>query len=230
MRRAAVLSTLLVLLPFFASCGESPPPETTTGRGGMHADLYKDDVLQNGVDPRPIARLKTTEGDVVVELDRRAAPKTVAAFLDRVRSGAYDGAIFHRVEARAVVYGGVFDRSGVRLTPEGPAVPFEGENSRSHKRGTIALLRGASPDDGTREFFFNVVDNDGKRPGARNFDFKSRNRGPEAFGYCVFGKAKDDASLAVLDRLAAAEIDVSSGDAAAAARAPRILKATIESE
>ena len=42
-------------------------------------------------------RLATTAGDIVLELDREKAPKTVDNFVNYVKSGFYSGTIFHRV-------------------------------------------------------------------------------------------------------------------------------------
>ncbi len=176
-----------------------------SSKGGAHADLFKDGVLAAGTTARPVVRLKTSEGEILLELDRRAAPDTVENFLDYVRAGFYTDVIFHRVLPGVLVHGGGKDARGVDK-PRGPAVRFEGENGRSHRRGALAMWRDKDPQSATSEFFFDLADNDGRKPGAKNFDFQSANRGPEAFGYCVFGKLKDAASLAVLDRLGAAPV------------------------
>mgnify|MGYP001256689420 CR=1 FL=1 len=45
----------------------------------------------------PQVKLETTQGTIVIELDAAKAPITVGNFLDYVKSGFYDGTVFHRV-------------------------------------------------------------------------------------------------------------------------------------
>ena len=203
-----------------------------TSKGGAHADLFKDGALAAGTTARPVVRLKTTEGEMLLELDRRAAPDTVDNFLDYVRAGFYTDTLFHRVLPGVLVHGGGKDARGVDK-PRGPAVRFEGENGRSHRRGALAMWRDKDPQSATSEFFFDLADNDGRKPGSKNFDFQSANRGPDAFGYCVFGKVKDAASLAVLERLGAAPVVAHPdfpGETSKPSAPARILSAEIVSE
>ncbi len=57
----------------------------------------------------PQVLLKTTMGDIVLELNQEKAPKTVANFLQYVKSGHYNGTIFHRVIDGFMIQGGGFD-------------------------------------------------------------------------------------------------------------------------
>jgi peptidyl-prolyl cis-trans isomerase A (cyclophilin A) len=212
--------------------GETPTGSGATSKGGTHADLLRgSDVPKEKA--KAVVRLKTSEGDVVVELDRRKAPDTVENFLAYVRDGFYAGTVFDRVVGGVLVQGGARDASGAPKKA-GPAIVHEGENALSHKRGTIAMWRDAAdPHSARAEFFFNLADNDGKKQGARNFDFQSETRGPGAWGYCVFGKVKDAASLDVIDRLGKTptrENPAFPGEASLPTAPPRILGAEIVSE
>ncbi len=51
-------------------------------------------------------KLSTTQGDIVIQLDAAKAPKTVANFLNYVKSGHYSGTIFHRVIDGFMIQGG----------------------------------------------------------------------------------------------------------------------------
>jgi len=53
-------------------------------------------------------RMQTSKGTIVLELDADKAPETVANFLEYVRSGFYDGTIFHRVIPGFMIQGGGF--------------------------------------------------------------------------------------------------------------------------
>ncbi len=122
--------------------------------------------------------LKTTAGDIKIELFEKEAPETVKNFLDYVKSGFYDGTIFHRVINGFMVQGGGFDESFRQKTANAP-IKNEADNQISNKRGTIAMARTSAPHSATCQFFINLVDND-------FLDFKAPTM--QHFGYCVFGK------------------------------------------
>lgn len=103
-------------------------------------------------------RLATSAGDIVVELDAEKAPKSVANFVQYVKSGHYDGTIFHRVIGTFMIQGGGFTAEGVQKTVQ-PPIPLEAGNGLSNLRGTLAMARTAVPDSATAQFFINVVDN-----------------------------------------------------------------------
>ena len=122
--------------------------------------------------------LKTTAGDIKIELFEKEAPETVNNFLDYVKSGFYDGTIFHRVINGFMVQGGGFDESFRQKTANAP-ITNEADNQISNKLGTIAMARTSAPHSATCQFFINLVDND-------FLDFKAPTM--QHFGYCVFGK------------------------------------------
>jgi len=125
-------------------------------------------------EPRVV--LKTTKGDIVIELDSEKAPVTVENFLRYVDEGFYNGTIFHRVISTFMIQGGGFTTDKNQKAPHGP-ITNEASNGLKNNRGTIAMARTSNPDSATCQFFINVVDN-----GALNY------AGPANPGYAVFGR------------------------------------------
>jgi peptidyl-prolyl cis-trans isomerase B (cyclophilin B) len=123
-------------------------------------------------------QIATSMGDIVVVLNPKAAPKTVANFLAYVNDGFYDGTIFHRVIKNFMIQGGGFTPE-MKQKPTKPPVPNEADNGLKNEVGTIAMARTNDPHSATAQFFINTKDN-----GFLNFKDKS----PQAWGYCVFGK------------------------------------------
>lgn len=124
----------------------------------------------------PQVSLKTTMGEIVLELDQEKAPKTVANFLQYVKSGHYKGTIFHRVIDGFMIQGGGMD---AKLVPKKTNKPVKNEanNGLLNAPYTLAMARTADPDSATSQFFINVADNS-----ALNYP------GRDGFGYTVFGK------------------------------------------
>ncbi|HWX11953.1 MAG TPA: peptidylprolyl isomerase [Trinickia sp.] len=124
----------------------------------------------------PQVLLKTTEGDIRLELYPDKAPKTVANFLDYVRSGQYNGTIFHRVIPGFMIQGGGYTVSFQEKPTRAP-IPIESRNGLKNSAGTIAMARTNDPNSATDQFFINTVDNPG-------LDYPN----PDGDGYAVFGK------------------------------------------
>lgn len=122
--------------------------------------------------------MKTTKGDIQIELDAEAAPKTVANFLKYVESGHYTGTIFHRVIDNFMIQGGGFTPGMVQKNAPDTVVN-EANNGLKNDRGTIAMARTSDPHSAGAQFFINVKDN-----GFLNFSAPTR----QGWGYCVFGK------------------------------------------
>ncbi|MGN5479583.1 peptidylprolyl isomerase [Cupriavidus basilensis] len=118
----------------------------------------------------------TSQGKFTVEVYPDAAPKTVANFMEYVKSGFYTGTIFHRVINGFMVQGGGYDRE-MKEKPTRAPIPLEAQNGLKNKAGTVAMARTANPNSATAQFFVNVVDNS-------NLDYPQ----PDGNGYAVFGK------------------------------------------
>ncbi|WP_430389075.1 peptidylprolyl isomerase [Dyella sp. 20L07] len=140
----------------------------------------------------PEVVLHTSQGDITLELYPDKSPKSVANFLQYVRDGFYSGTVFHRGIQGYLVQGGLYTRD---LQPKRTrsAIPSEADNGVSNLRGTVAVARGADPNSGTSQFFFNLVDN-------RRLDFVGNQSGL-TWGYAVFGKVIK--GMDVVDKIAA---------------------------
>jgi peptidyl-prolyl cis-trans isomerase B (cyclophilin B) len=117
--------------------------------------------------------IQTNMGDIVVELNPTAAPVTVRNFLAYVKSGFYNGTIFHRVIKNFMIQGGGYNQK-FRKKKTRKAIKLEAQNGLSNLRGTIAMARTQNPNSATSQFFINVKDN-------KNLDSYGG-------GYAVFGK------------------------------------------
>jgi peptidyl-prolyl cis-trans isomerase B (cyclophilin B) len=120
--------------------------------------------------------LTTNHGQITLELDADKAPKTVENFLSYVKSGHYDGTIFHRVIDGFMIQGGGFSPD-MRQKPTEDPVENEANNGLTNDRYTIAMARTSDPHSASAQFFINVNDND-----FLNYP------GSDGWGYCVFGK------------------------------------------
>ncbi len=130
------------------------------------------------VSGKPVVRLETTKGDIVLELDREKAPKTVDNFLALVESGFYEGTVFHRVIKGFMVQGGGLS-ADMHQKPTGSPIPNEADNSLKNDRGSVAMARTQDPHSATSQFFINTVDN-----AFLNHSSKTLS----GWGYCVFGR------------------------------------------
>ncbi len=127
---------------------------------------------------RKRVKLETSEGNIVLELDITRAPLSVINFMKYVRSGFYDGTIFHRVIKDFMIQGGGFTPEMERKTPNAPILN-EADNGLKNVRGTIAMARTSDPHSATAQFFINTVDNP-----FLNHSSKT----PRGWGYTVFGR------------------------------------------
>ena len=126
----------------------------------------------------PRVRLVTDLGDIVLQLDRSKAPKTVENFLQYVEAGFYNGTIFHRVIDGFMVQGGGFTPNMVQKESRQP-IQNEADNGLRNTIGTIAMARTSDPHSTSAQFFINVGNND-------FLDFREKTQ--RAWGYAVFGR------------------------------------------
>ncbi|WP_136062055.1 peptidylprolyl isomerase [Pontiella sulfatireligans] len=122
--------------------------------------------------------MKTSKGDIKLELNKEKAPKTVANFLKYAESGHYSGTIFHRVIENFMIQCGGFDENMTQKNAP-YTVENEADNGLSNDLGSVAMARTSDPHSGGAQFFINVKDN-----GFLNHTAKT----PQGWGYCVFGK------------------------------------------
>lgn len=123
-------------------------------------------------------RFETTAGDFVVELNAARAPLTVANFLRYVRTGHYDGTVFHRVITGFVVQGGGYDTQYHERPTQAP-VPNESGSGLGNRRGSIAMARMEDPHSAAAQFYINLADNAPLDPL------------PSRWGYAVFGQVTE---------------------------------------
>ena len=135
--------------------------------------------------------LKTSLGDITLEVDPVKAPKSSANFLTYVKDGFYDGTVFHRVIDNFMIQGGGFTKD-LQQKPTRAPIPNESRNGLSNTRGTLAMARTADPNSATAQFYINVVDNP-------QLDYVSDAKP----GYCVFGKVVE--GMDVVDKIKAVQ-------------------------
>jgi peptidyl-prolyl cis-trans isomerase B (cyclophilin B) len=167
--RILLLCSALVLL---AASGQAAAPQSNPAQA-------KGDIV----------RLETSLGDIVIELNSAKAPLTTANFKNYVKSGFYDGTIFHRVIRDFMIQGGGFTPEMKEKRAQA-AIRNEADNNLGNKKYTIAMARTNDPHSAAAQFFINVKDNpflDHKAPSGNNW------------GYAVFGKVIQ--GMDVVDRI-----------------------------
>jgi peptidyl-prolyl cis-trans isomerase B (cyclophilin B) len=125
-----------------------------------------------------MVELTTNMGKITLKLDAEKAPKTVENFLSYVKSGHFDGTIFHRVIDGFMIQGGGFDEK-MSQKPTLDPVENEASNGLKNKAYTVAMARTSDPHSATAQFFINVADN-------AFLDFKAPTG--SGWGYTVFGE------------------------------------------
>lgn len=133
--------------------------------------------------------LNTSHGAIKLELDAAKAPLTVANFVEYVKSGHYNGKIFHRVINDFIIQGGGMDKDMKESKTNAP-IKNEANNGLKNDKYTIAMARTMQPHSATAQFFINVKDN-----GFLNFTSEDAN----GWGYAVFGKVTEGTE--VIDKI-----------------------------
>lgn len=129
-----------------------------------------------GFAANPMVEMRTSQGTIQLELFEDKAPKSVANFLEYVRSGHYNGTIFHRVISGFMIQGGGFDQA-LSQKPTRAPIENEAKNGLRNEPGTIAMARTSNPHSATAQFFINLAPN-------TFLDYP----GQDGWGYAVFGK------------------------------------------
>ncbi len=163
------------------------PPEEAAKAPAVVAPVVEEvqevaPVQQTVEEPKTVERktvmilMKTSKGDIKLELDPEKAPKTVANFLAYAEAGHYNGTIFHRVMDGFMVQGGGFD-ADMNQKPAPNTVENEAKNGLKNTIGSVAMARTPDPHSASAQFFINVNNNS-------FLDYP----GQDGWGYCVFGK------------------------------------------
>ena len=122
--------------------------------------------------------IETNMGEIELELYPDRAPLTVENFMNYVKSGFFDGLIFHRVINGFMIQGGGFDINLLHKDGNAP-IKIESDNGLKNERGTIAMARTGDPHSATSQFFINLVD---------NYFLNYQEPSLQGYGYTVFGK------------------------------------------
>jgi cyclophilin family peptidyl-prolyl cis-trans isomerase len=158
------------------------------------------------VNPRVL--LRTSLGDITLELDPAKAPITVKNFLGYVNDKFYDGLTFHRVIPGFMIQGGGLNADMVTKAAK-DSIKNESGNGLKNVRGSIAMARLQELDTANSQFFINLIDN----------------ASLDEMKYCVFGKVV--AGMDVVDKIAAVPTGVKRGHRDVPIEPVTIISATV---
>jgi len=131
--------------------------------------------------------IKTSHGDITIELLDEKAPISCENFRQYVTDGHFNGTIFHRVIPNFMIQGGGMD-GNMSSKPTRDPIKNEADNGEANLRGSLAMARTGVVDSATSQFFINLRDND------------FLNHGDRDFGYAVFARVTD--GMDVVDAIA----------------------------
>ena len=140
-----------------------------------------------------MVEMHTSKGLITLELDAEKAPVTVANFIEYVKSGHFDGTIFHRVIPGFAIQGGGLE-SGMKEKPTQAPIENEADNGLKNVTGSICMARTNDPHSATSQFFINLKDN-------QFLDHSEKS--PQGWGYAVFGQVTD--GMDVVEAIAAVQ-------------------------
>ena len=167
------IATLLILV---SSCAEN--------NNVAEVEQQKEKVMTEVI-------IKTSLGDINLELNNEKAPITVENFKSIAESGYYEGTIFHRVINGFMIQGGGLTADMSNKSSGTSPIQNEANNGLSNDRGTIAMARTMDPHSATSQFFINHKDN-----GFLNHTAETS----QGWGYAVFGVVTD--GMDVVDQIA----------------------------
>jgi len=143
--------------------------------------------LAKADETNPVVLMKTTDGDITIELFADKSPITVENFLRYVDEGHFDGTVFHRVIPNFMIQGGGFTAE-LEEKPTHEPIVNESRNKLHNTRGTLAMARTSDPDSAAAQFFINQRSN-------LRLDWS-----PGKDGYTVFGEVTE--GMQVVDIIA----------------------------
>lgn len=176
-----LFTAALFTLPFLASYTVSvnAAPANKMNKSEATTEKQIEEFVSNTV------VLKTNLGEIVIQLDAEKAPLSVKNFKSYVKSGFYDGTIFHRTIPNFMVQGGGFD-AALEKKETLPAIKNEADNGLKNVVGSLSMARTSDPHSATSQFFINVSDNG-------FLDHKAKN--PSGWGYAVFAQVTQGMSI-----------------------------------
>ena len=186
-RVVACVAVLWAALQFGCGPGSdgNPPPDNGNAAAGPRD--------RGPITGTYIVDMKTSMGDIVLELDGDKAPGTVENFLKYADSGFYNGLVFHRVKPEFVIQGGGFSVGLERMETRAP-IMNEADNGLTNAKGAIAMARTDQPHSATSQFYINLM---------ANHDLDHRDTTTSGWGYAVFGRVID--GMDVVERIGRVE-------------------------
>ena len=176
------IATLLILV---SSCAEN--------NNVAEVEQQKEKVMTEVI-------IKTSLGDINLELNNEKAPITVENFKSIAESGYYEGTIFHRVINGFMIQGGGLTADMNNKSSGTSPIQNEANNGLPNDRGTIAMARTMDPHSATSQFFINHKDNSFLNHTGEN---------SQGWGYAVFGSVTE--GMDVVDKIAEVSTGSSGG-------------------
>ena len=164
---------------------------------GAAVGVFAAAVTAAPVNPKVL--MKTTKGDMTIELFEDKAPLSVKNFLTYADEKFYDGTIFHRVIPDFMVQGGGYTAE-MHEKASKPPIKNEAKNGLKNLKGTLAMARTEEIHSATCQFFINTEDNP---------DLDHKPNDPKRYGYAVFGKVI--AGMEVLEAIRSVKTGVRRG-------------------
>ena len=197
---------ILLALSLTACGGEKSNPEVAGAEVAEKTKVVIKEAVKDSAKEQPSreeiadknlhVKIETTQGDIIIELDAKNAPISTKNFISYVKSGYYDGTIFHRVIPNFMIQGGGFDTNLMQKEAK-ESIQNEADNGLKNTRGTISMARTNEPHSASAQFFINIKDNP-------FLDHRSKDM--RGWGYAVFGKVVS--GMDVVDRIEAVQTAV----------------------
>ncbi len=155
-------------------------------------DVIENDEANNLMENKMTqVTIKTSVGDIQLELNDEKAPITVENFKTIASSGYYEGTIFHRVINGFMIQGGGLTADMSNKSSGTDPIQNEANNGLPNDRGTIAMARTMDPHSATSQFFINHKD---------NAFLNHTGETSQGWGYAVFGIVTE--GMDVVDQIA----------------------------
>ena len=155
-------------------------------------DVVENDEANNLMEKKMTqVTIKTSVGDIQLELNDEKAPITVENFKTIASSGYYEGTIFHRVINGFMIQGGGLTSDMNNKSSGTDPIQNEANNGLPNDRGTIAMARTMDPHSATSQFFINHKD---------NAFLNHTGETSQGWGYAVFGMVTE--GMDVVDQIA----------------------------